>query len=53
MWATLHHDYSARRTISRLEGGMVFDAGGWQANLGDGKPFRGCYSALFVREGDV
>jgi ketosteroid isomerase-like protein len=46
------HDYSVRRTISRLEGGMVFNAGEWQAKLGDGQQFRGYYSALLVREGD-
>ena len=46
------HDYSVRRTVSRLEGGMVFSAGEWQAKLGDGRPFRGYYSALLVREGD-
>jgi ketosteroid isomerase-like protein len=46
------HDYSVRRTVSRLEGGMVFNAGEWQAKLGDGQPMRGYYSALLVREGD-
>jgi ketosteroid isomerase-like protein len=46
------HDYSVRRTVSRLEGDMVFNAGEWQAKLGDGQPFRGYYSALLVREGD-
>jgi len=46
------HDYSVRLTVSRLEGGMVFNAGEWQANLGDGQQFRGYYSALLVREGD-
>jgi ketosteroid isomerase-like protein len=46
------HDYSVRRTVSRLEGGMVFNAGEWQASLGDGQQFRGYYSALLVREGD-
>ena len=45
------HDYSVRRTVSRLEGGMVFNAGEWQAKLGDGQQFRGYYSALLVREG--
>jgi hypothetical protein len=45
------HDYSVRRTVSRLEGGMVFNAGEWQAKLGDGQAFRGYYSALLVREG--
>ena len=46
------HDYSVKRTISRLEGNMVFNAGEWQATLGDGQQFRGYYSALLVREGD-
>ena len=46
------HDYSVRRTISRLEGNMVFNAGEWQAKLGDGQQYRGYYSALLVREGD-
>ena len=45
------HDYSVRRTVSRLEGDMVFNAGEWQAKLGD-QQFRGYYSALLVREGD-
>jgi ketosteroid isomerase-like protein len=46
------HDYSVQRTVSRLEGGMVFNAGEWQAKLGNGQQFRGYYSALLVREGD-
>jgi ketosteroid isomerase-like protein len=46
------HDYSVRRIVSRLEGNMVFNAGEWQAKLGDGQQFRGYYSALLVREGD-
>jgi ketosteroid isomerase-like protein len=46
------HDYSVRRTISRLEGNMVFNAGEWQAKLGDGQQYRGYYSALLIREGD-
>jgi hypothetical protein len=45
------HDYSVRRTVSRLEGNMVFDAGEWRAKLGD-QQLRGYYSALLVREGD-
>jgi len=45
------HDYSVRRTVSRLEGGMVFNAGEWQAKLGDGQQLHGYYSALLVREG--
>ena len=46
------HDYSVKRTVSRLEGNMVFNAGEWQARLGDGKQYHGYYSALLVREGD-
>jgi ketosteroid isomerase-like protein len=46
------HDYSVKRTISRLVGNMVFNAGEWQAKLGDGKEYHGYYSALLVREGD-
>jgi ketosteroid isomerase-like protein len=46
------HDYSVKRTVSRLEGNMVFNAGEWQAKLGDGQAFHGYYSALLVREGD-
>jgi ketosteroid isomerase-like protein len=46
------HDYSVRRTVSRLKGNMVFNAGEWQAKLADGQQFRGYYSALLVREGD-
>ena len=46
------HDYSVRRTVSRLEGNMVFNAGEWQAKFGDGQPFRGYYSALLFRERD-
>jgi ketosteroid isomerase-like protein len=45
------HDYSVRRTVSRLEGNMVFNAGEWQATIGD-QQLRGYYSALLVREGD-
>ena len=45
-------DYSAQRTVSPLLGGMVFNAGEWQAKLGDGQALRGYYSALLVREGD-
>ena len=45
------HDYSVRRVVSRLQGNMVFNAGEWQAKLGD-QQFRGYYSALLVREGD-
>jgi ketosteroid isomerase-like protein len=45
------HDYSVRRTVSRLEGDMVFNAGEWQAKVGD-QQLHGYYSALLVREGD-
>jgi ketosteroid isomerase-like protein len=45
------HDYSVRRTVSRLEGNIVFNAGEWQAKLGD-QQLHGYYSALLVREGD-
>jgi ketosteroid isomerase-like protein len=45
------HDYSVRRTVSRLEGNRVFNAGEWQAKLGD-QQLRGYYSALLVREAD-
>jgi ketosteroid isomerase-like protein len=45
------HDYTVRRTISRLEGNFVFNAGEWQAKLGD-KSFHGYYTAILVREGD-
>jgi ketosteroid isomerase-like protein len=44
------HDYSVRRTISRSEGTFVFNAGEWQAKLGD-RPFHGYYSAILVHEG--
>ena len=46
------HDYSVKRTVSRLKGDMVFNAGEWQAKLSDGKQYHGYYSALLVREGD-
>ena len=46
------HDYRVIRTVSRLEGNMVFNAGKWQAKLGDGQQLHGYYSALLVREGD-
>ena len=46
------HDYSVKRTVSRLQGNMVFNAGEWKATLGDGKQYHGYYAALLVREGD-
>lgn len=45
------HDYTVRRSVSRLEGNMVFNAGEWQAKLGD-QQLHGYYSALLTREGD-
>ncbi len=45
------HDYSVRRTVSRREGDLVFDAGEWQAKLGNTQ-FHGYYSALLTRDGD-
>jgi ketosteroid isomerase-like protein len=45
------HDYTVRRTVSRSEGGFVFNAGEWQAKLGD-QPLRGYYTAILTREGD-
>jgi ketosteroid isomerase-like protein len=45
------HDYSVQRTISRSEGSFVFNAGKWQAKLGD-RAFHGYYTAIVVREGD-
>lgn len=44
------HDYSVKRSISRTEGGVVLNAGEWQAKLGD-HPFHGYYSAIVAREG--
>jgi ketosteroid isomerase-like protein len=43
------HDYSVRRVISRSEGSFVFNAGEWQAKLGD-RPFHGYYTAIVVQE---
>jgi ketosteroid isomerase-like protein len=45
------HDYSVQRVVSRPEGGFVFNAGNWQAKLGD-HPFHGYYTAIVVRDGD-
>lgn len=45
------HGYSVQRTISRSEGSFVFNAGEWQAQLGD-QQFHGYYTAILVREGD-
>jgi ketosteroid isomerase-like protein len=43
------HDYSVQRTISRPEGSFVFNAGTWQAKVGD-RPFRGYYSSILTTE---
>lgn len=45
------HDYSVQRVTSRSEGTFVFNAGTWQAKLGD-QPFHGYYTAILVRDGD-
>ena len=45
------HDYTVRRTLSRSRDGLVFNAGEWQAKLGD-KSYHGYYTAILVREGD-
>ncbi len=45
------HDYSVQRVISRPEGTFVFNAGTWQAKLGD-QAFHGYYTAILVRDGD-
>jgi hypothetical protein len=44
------HDYSVRRVISRSEGSFTFNAGEWQAELGD-QPFHGYYTAIVVQDG--
>ncbi len=45
------HDYSVQRVVSRNEAGFVFNAGTWQAKLGD-QPFHGYYSAIIIRQDD-
>jgi len=45
------HDYTVQRLISRPEGSVVFNAGTWQAKLGD-QAFHGYYTAIVVRDGD-
>jgi ketosteroid isomerase-like protein len=45
------HDYSVHRIVSRSYGALVFNAGEWQAKLGD-RQFHGCYTALLGRQGD-
>lgn len=44
------HDYSVQRTISRPEGSLVFNAGTWQAKIGD-RSFHGYYSSILTNEG--
>ncbi|KWV48698.1 hypothetical protein AS156_16865 [Bradyrhizobium macuxiense] len=44
------HDYSVQGLTSRSEGTFVFDAGTWQAKLGD-RPFHGYYTSILTREG--
>ena len=44
------HDFTARQTVSRLEGGLLFAAGEWQAKLG-GREFHGYYSTLLSCDG--
>jgi ketosteroid isomerase-like protein len=45
------HNYTVQRTLSRSEGTFVFNAGEWQAKLGD-QPLHGYYTAIIVRDGD-
>ena len=45
------HDYSVHRTVSRSYGAFIFNAGEWQAKLGN-QPFHGSYTAILGREGD-
>ena len=44
------HDFTTQRTVSRLEGGILFDAGEWQVKLGDHQ-LHGYYSALLSCDG--
>ncbi|MGR4932824.1 YybH family protein [Bradyrhizobium sp. CAR08] len=46
------HDYSVERNVSRSFGNFVFNAGEWQAKLGD-QPLQGYYTAIVVRDGGV
>lgn len=46
------HDYSVQRVISRSKGTFVFNAGSWQAKLGD-QALHGYYTAILVRDGDA
>ncbi len=43
------HEHSAKILVSRKEGAFLFNAGTWQAKLGD-HPFRGYYSAIIVEQ---
>jgi len=43
------HDYSVHRTLSRPEGTFVFNAGTWEAKVGD-RPFHGYYSSILTSE---
>jgi ketosteroid isomerase-like protein len=43
------HDYSVQRTVSHPEGSFVFNAGTWQAKVGD-RPFQGYYSSILTSE---
>ncbi|MCK1292491.1 hypothetical protein [Bradyrhizobium sp. 30] len=44
------HDYSVERNVSRSIGNFVFNAGEWQAKLGN-QPLHGYYTAIIVRDG--
>jgi ketosteroid isomerase-like protein len=46
------HDYSVERNVSRSFGNFVFNAGEWQAKLGD-QFLHGYYTAIVVRDGSV
>ncbi|UPJ60521.1 nuclear transport factor 2 family protein [Bradyrhizobium sp. 192] len=46
------HDYSVERNVSRSFGNFVFNAGEWQAKLGD-QLLHGYYTAIVVRDGGV
>ena len=46
------HDYSVERNVSRSFGNFVFNAGEWQAKLGD-QPLHGYYTAIVVRDGSM
>ena len=43
------HDHSASILVSRSEGALLFNAGTWQAKLGD-RPFHGYYSAIIIKQ---